>query len=532
MAEILTLEFLKTIWGDQEGVAELTLIGPRGIQSWPYTYPSELPALIEHGEQENGKVNVYFGVCLRKAKWKKGSRGTAAMAISSTCVWVDIDFKEIAREEALALVKAFPLRPSIIALSGGGVHCYWLLREPATESELRRVKGVNQKLVALLRGDPQAVDLARVLRVVGTQNVKYDPPKNCTVSYWHPEKRYILDDFDVFPDPEKQKEETPAGERHTPLLDLPTETKEKVEGLLTEIWIEGYRHRLSLYVAGMLAHAGIKKEDALEVVKAASDAVGGDTVKRLKNVEDTYRNFEGAKKVGGAGLLEKMVKVEFPALLNERAEKVYKEILACVRKLKPKGQHLTFKVTQVVKFDSRPAIWRAFIRMSDGDLINVDAETPEFVQFKAFRVHAYEQSNRILTAKQAQWDEMLATAPHEIQAAPEEASPEGAMNVALEEFVGERREGADLGVLKSAPGVDDEGIYFRTDAFRLFLKDKGVKPEGTGLHRFLRHRNWENGTKRLGGKVVRVWKKAISGNGQTSPQKEFFQDGVTKASNT
>lgn len=522
MANILTLEFLQKVWGDQEGVAELTLIGPAGITSFPYTYPAELPKLIKHAELQSGKTNVYFGVCLRKAKWPKGKRGNEKDALSSWVVWVDIDFKVIPREKALKLVKEFVHKPSIIVKSGGGVHCYWLLKEPATGEALAIVKRVNKKIRLALNGDRQSVDLARVLRVPGSQNVKYEPSRPCEISWWKPDVRYTLDDFEFLPDGEEEKPEEPIREmRETPIFNLPSDVVDKITKLLSAIWIEGYRHRMALYVSGVLAHAGISKACAKEVVKAASDAVKGDTAKRLKDVDDTYVNFSKQNKIGGSGLLEKMIKEEFPPVLNEHAQKIYKEVLTSVRRVAPRGKQTNFQLVKVIKFDSRPARWRAVIRMHDGVLINVDAPTPEFVRVNSFKIAAYEQSNRILSMKQDRWDAMLSNAEHEIQQAPEEASLIGALRIALGEFVSEKKDHTDIGMLRTSPGVDESHIYFRTEALKLYLKDRGIKVDDPPLYHFLRASNWNSTTKRFGGRVIRVWAKGVEGNGQVNPQKEI-----------
>lgn len=167
--------FLSTLWGEENhGVAELTLIGhDKPLDSYPFSYPTELPNLIEFANKNNGRYNVHMGVCLKREKWAKNSRGTKKNALSSMCVWADVDFKITPREEALKLVSEFPFRPSIVVKSGGGAHLYWLLKEPAVGTDLHnRIEGINKAIVRVLKADPQSTDLARVLRVPGTLNIK------------------------------------------------------------------------------------------------------------------------------------------------------------------------------------------------------------------------------------------------------------------------------------------------------------------------------------------------------------------------
>ena len=79
----------------------------------------------------------------------------------------------------LAHLDTFPhdkgwLYPSVIVDSGGGYHCYWLLEETVMLSDENRehMKRVQAAWVLLVGGDEDAKDLARMLRIPGTRNVK------------------------------------------------------------------------------------------------------------------------------------------------------------------------------------------------------------------------------------------------------------------------------------------------------------------------------------------------------------------------
>ena len=70
----------------------------------------------------------------------------------------------------------FPLEPSIIVRSGGGLHCYWLFREPIElQNESERIKSTLRRLARAVDGDLQAAEPARILRLPGTLNHKYTP---------------------------------------------------------------------------------------------------------------------------------------------------------------------------------------------------------------------------------------------------------------------------------------------------------------------------------------------------------------------
>jgi hypothetical protein len=92
---------------------------------------------------------------------------------------------EYKRYTALALVHvlALAVQPSVIVASGGGYHCYWLLAEPFvldTDETRERAVVLQRDWVTFVRGDKAAKDIARVLRVPGTLNTKYNPPRPVT----------------------------------------------------------------------------------------------------------------------------------------------------------------------------------------------------------------------------------------------------------------------------------------------------------------------------------------------------------------
>lgn len=517
-------EFLSVIWGGREGVAELTYIGDKTI-SYGFTYPTSLDAVITSATNHSGKVNCYFGVCLRKPGTRigfydgKGHRGKEVDALSSTCVWADVDFKVVPEDEVRKLLREFPIKPSVVVKSGGGVHVYWLLKESAEGDDLWRVKAINGALHGLLKCDRQSVDLARVLRIPDTLNTKYTPHRPCVVSWWKPELRYSLDDFEkilVAEDHKKAAQPTdPHTPHETPTGELPDEVRQKIEPLLKELWIEGYKHRMALYVAGILAHAGFSEEAAKTVVRNVSDATDGETPKRLKDVEDTYQNFRDQKKVGGAGLLEKMVREEFPPLLQSNALKIYNEVLRHVKKAKRAETVANFRISNIVKFDSRPAKWKVSLVVDGGDEVQVEVGRVDLMSPSLFQAAAFEQADRmVIVMTKARWARAINSAPLVVLPAPKEASPEGALGLALSEFLEGKKEDADVGVLRALPGYDEKELYFRFNAFKNDLRERGIKTEDHHVYQFLKAAGWASGAKRVSGKPTHVWSKEHNGLAQ------------------
>ena len=79
-------------------------------------------------------------------------------------------FKQRARQQ----IEALHHPPSVIVDSGGGYHCYWLLRHtvPLDDANREDVELIQHGWVQLVGGDSGAADLRRVLRLPGSYNHK------------------------------------------------------------------------------------------------------------------------------------------------------------------------------------------------------------------------------------------------------------------------------------------------------------------------------------------------------------------------
>lgn len=154
---------------------------------WEVGKPTPLP---------NGRRNVYFGVHPTALIPETNRRGEPAesRAVRSriehiaavNCLFAEFDARDFdeSKEKALAHIDALVPAPSIIVDSGGGYHCYWLLDQTwrlETTEDRNAAARLQSAWVKLMGGDEGAKDLARVLRVPGTHNYKYDPPRNVEI---------------------------------------------------------------------------------------------------------------------------------------------------------------------------------------------------------------------------------------------------------------------------------------------------------------------------------------------------------------
>lgn len=588
-------QFLRAIWGEGPGISELTSIGKNGVKSFSFNYPDGLPTFIGAVPNHNRESNVYMGVCLRREHWprktgrldSKGKevveyRGTEDNALSSMLAcWVEIDFtgmghksgKTIPEEQAKKALKEFPLKPSIILKSGGGIQIYWLNKEPVTGKDLWRLKSINKAVALHLGADTQSVDLARILRVPGTKNVKYTPPRDCEITWWHPEFTYTMDDFDFLSigDPELPLAANlphssapvhaqgpvpapaaavappgapvqPATIRLAPSIELTEDQIAKIGDLFAEIWIEGQRHKMALCVAGLLVNRLVTFESARSIVVRASLAVQADTEKRLKDVKDTYEAWHRGKNVIGATELADVIANEFPPISRPKAA----QNLEKIKKLLPKppgpgkgggdgddndnGNDPNFEIVPpLIKFDSSPARWTITLKILDTDkVLSATAETTVLMKFQAFVEAFFEQTHELLIPiKNTRWQGMIRGVPIEVRETPKEAKPEGAIEAALDEFLETAHEDPEEGMLRVFPGRDDESRFFKFHAFDTFLKNRGERYERRHVLAHLKVLGYNQKTQRFGPKTAKVWylklidgTGPLNGNGNGHPVKD------------
>jgi len=137
-------------------------------------------------------LDVFFGVA---------ERGTAAKGGAANCtrlfaLFADVDFKDTPEATAREKLAAFSLPPSITVHSGNGLHCYWLLSQPINLAGdgASRAKALLRNLAHAVGGDLKAAEPARILRLPGTKNFKYSPPRSVVIES-ESDTRYTVQDF-------------------------------------------------------------------------------------------------------------------------------------------------------------------------------------------------------------------------------------------------------------------------------------------------------------------------------------------------
>ena len=131
-------------WALFGGCAEHHLVvwSKRGEQKTTYAFTGpEAPARAADtaDQQDRLGADVYFGLGLQNEPPSPGGRGKESTVGAIPGVWIDLDVAGEGHkaeglcpdfESALALLESFPLAPSIVNQSGGGLHGYWLFDTP------------------------------------------------------------------------------------------------------------------------------------------------------------------------------------------------------------------------------------------------------------------------------------------------------------------------------------------------------------------------------------------------------------------
>jgi hypothetical protein len=185
-----TRGFLETLFGDKPQNSYITI----------FTLPNQKSKFFQDIDQaavyvqriNNQQQHIYFGTNLQ-GEVKLQGRGKANDSIGTVCFYTDVDMEcpsahskcDLPKNEqdAYSILKGFGWDPSLIVHSGFGLHVYWIFKEPwifEDDTERERYHRLLIRLQATIREQANKKgwtldytnDLARILRVPGTYNIK------------------------------------------------------------------------------------------------------------------------------------------------------------------------------------------------------------------------------------------------------------------------------------------------------------------------------------------------------------------------
>lgn len=270
--------YLKTLFGQcKEGFIEIRPLPPTlGTRHWIAVGDKVIPSLPTN-------TDIYVGVATRH-----DGKGTKQDIVEIPAAWVDVDFKVTPEEEARKSLEDFPLKPSIVVRSGGGLHLYWVLGKPARIGDTEKIEAINKSLADCLGGDMMATEAAHVLRLPGTNNLKYEPPRNAALEAVN-DCFYELSDFD--------------GILSTPARDVASPSEPPVTDPISSDFNgvhEGARHTRTISLAGKLLHHGFPLAEAQDFLRLWNEQNMPPlpSVELAATVADVFKRYQPSKDSG------------------------------------------------------------------------------------------------------------------------------------------------------------------------------------------------------------------------------------------
>lgn len=270
----------------------------------------------KHPAIPKGDVNVYFNVNPTTQRKAAGQRTKIEDIAAINCFYGDYDAKDYDGDKAAALDHievglseiGIP-RPSVCIDTGGGYQGYWLLDTPyVLDSDEARSHADNlqKRWVAYTGADDSVKDLARVLRVPGSHNQKYEDKPLVTFMWCDLDRLYTLDELTALLPPE------PPKETYTPIRSSRIVSTDHLRRWCDEVVSRACNGALSApngkgsdvrvemgKLAGGLLHTGVYTEDQLV------DMLMPDALKRsTDNRQETERNLRNGIAYGRASPLD------------------------------------------------------------------------------------------------------------------------------------------------------------------------------------------------------------------------------------
>jgi hypothetical protein len=243
---------------------------------------------------------VFFGVATRLNGSHSGRREDLAELPG---LWTDIDCYKlgISKDEALAVLRQCPLPPTVVIDSGGGLHAYWLFREPLDvryalevgrgDTIKEDIDSALKQLAGVFAGDTNACDITRVLRLVGTHNSKVAGELRLVTIVEASGNRYELVDLVEWLDiqrplierPAPSREEKSPGEPSDPYSEFaarygfkaPIDVEERLAAMTYMANDDASVHQTQLHVSASLVNQGMDDDEIVKILIEATQAAAG-----------------------------------------------------------------------------------------------------------------------------------------------------------------------------------------------------------------------------------------------------------------
>ena len=191
----MSLSFLRELYSpysqDDGQLCEIRTIDTDAVVVCRYFGLHKLDRAAAYAKSQAAETNVYMGVLPRFVKESGGGGGRDYHVNTAAWLWCDIDKGDATQAEVVDFLRHKNARlphPRMVVLSGsGGVHLYWRLAQvhsmPSNAEREEYTRLLKRLVLAVgfgasnLHADKSCTNVSRILRVPGTFNHKFDPPR-------------------------------------------------------------------------------------------------------------------------------------------------------------------------------------------------------------------------------------------------------------------------------------------------------------------------------------------------------------------
>jgi P4 family phage/plasmid primase-like protien len=250
--------------------------------------PSHVSSFVEKWDKPGR--GLFFGVGT-----VNGDKRNKENIVETICLHADLDFAKIdgtpGRDEVVKKLDGVKHRPSAVVFSGGGLHAYWLFKEPMeTQPNIERVELALRQLADLVAGDLPVCEVARVLRMPGSHNTKNGAWSEVEVIYLDGNRRYELDDLEEWLSEaspvmlrKKREHAVPAGEtnffaefakQHG--IKPPIDVEARLAAMMFMGGEDSSIHQTQLAVSAALLNKGVPVDEVVAILMDATRRAAGE----------------------------------------------------------------------------------------------------------------------------------------------------------------------------------------------------------------------------------------------------------------
>lgn len=190
------IQLLSAYWQSSNRVHQLATMDRQTKRFRNISVRSVSEAIQRAFPLSSAGVEVYFAL----AEYLDASSRTAENVYGACGFWVDVDCGKskfdagkgyLTEDDAVTALKSFcgnaglPF-PNRIVYSGGGIHAHWVMDKVVAremwQDFAKKLKALTHRF-GFLADDSRTADIASVLRIPGTHNHKYAPPKPVTLEF-------------------------------------------------------------------------------------------------------------------------------------------------------------------------------------------------------------------------------------------------------------------------------------------------------------------------------------------------------------